>query len=48
MEPVMTVEVNLPDGTAARWSLLETDDKTIDRLTDAIEKVIGPPDTVRS
>lgn len=48
MKPVMTVEVSLPDGTECRWSLLEVDDKTIDRLTSAIEKVIGPPDTIKT
>ena len=45
-KPVMTVEVALPDGTVARWALAETDERTIDRLTDAIESIIGPADTV--
>lgn len=47
MEPVMTVEITLPDGTVARWALLETDERTIDRLTDAIESIIGQPDTIK-
>lgn len=44
--PVMTVEIVLPDGSVAMWALMETDDKTVDRLTDAIESIIGPPDTI--
>lgn len=47
MDPVMTLELTLPDGTVARWALLETNQHTIDRLTDAIEAIIGPPDTIR-
>ncbi len=43
----MTVEIEFPDGAVAMWGLLEVDDKTIDRLTDAIEKIIGKPDTIR-
>lgn len=45
-KPVLTVEVTLPDGTVARWAQNETDDRTIDRLTCAIENVIGKADTI--
>lgn len=45
-KPVLTVEVTLPDGTVARWALNETDDRTVDRLTCAIENVIGRADTI--
>jgi hypothetical protein len=44
--PVLTVEVTLPDGTVARWSQTETDDKTIDRLWRAIESIIGRADII--
>jgi hypothetical protein len=43
----MTVEITMPDGSEVRWSLLETDERTIDRVTDAIEAIIGPPDTIK-
>ena len=46
MTPALTIEVVLPDGTSVRWALAETDDRTIDRLTDAIEGIVGPPDTI--
>ncbi len=46
MKPAMTVEIELPDGTKARWTMLEVDERTIDRLTDAIESIIGKPDTI--
>ena len=46
MEPVLTVEVTLPDGTVARWAQEETDDRTVDRVLAAIESVIGKPDTI--
>ena len=45
-QPVLSVEICLPDGSVASWGMLETDDKTIDRLTDAIESIIGQPDTI--
>lgn len=43
---VMTVEIELPDGSVSMWGLAEVDDRTIDRLTDAIESIIGSPDTI--
>lgn len=51
---ILFVEVVLPDGSEARWARTvevdgETviDDDTIDRLTAAIEGIIGSPDTLR-
>lgn len=46
MEPVLTVEIVLPDGSTSRWALAEVDDRTVDRLTDAVESIIGPPDII--
>lgn len=45
------VEVTLPDGTTARWARVRddgsaVDDSTLDALTDAIEHIIGGPDTI--
>ena len=47
------VEVVLPDGSQARWARATDvdgenviDDDTIDRLTNAIEGVLGSPDTL--
>jgi hypothetical protein len=44
--PAMTVEITLPDGTVARWQWESPDEATIDRLTCAIENVIGRADTI--
>lgn len=52
-DSILFVEVVLPDGSVARWAR-ETevdgetviDDDTIDALTDAIERVLGSPDTL--
>jgi hypothetical protein len=43
---VEKVEIVLPDGTIARWSLSNANEITIDRLTDAIEAIIGPADLI--
>lgn len=47
------VEVVLPDGSQARWARTTTldgetfiDEETIDALTNAIEGVLGSPDTL--
>lgn len=52
-EGELYVEVALPDGTVARWwrdtsvdGEVTIDDDTIDRLTSAIEAIIGSPDTI--
>lgn len=45
-DPVMTVEIALPDGSVSHWALPEADDRTVDRLTDAVEAIIGRPDTI--
>lgn len=41
----VTVDVTLPDGSVAMWAV-QVDGPTIDRLTDAIEAIIGKPDTI--
>lgn len=52
-DDLLYVEVVLPDGSVAIWARKtdvdgETviDEETIDRLTDAIEAVLGSPDTL--
>lgn len=52
-EDLLYVEVVLPDGSVASWVRTtevdgETtiDDETIDRLTAAIEAILGSPDTL--
>lgn len=45
------VEVTLPDGSVARWARTPPDgaafdDYTLDSLTDAIERILGSPDTL--
>lgn len=42
------VEVQLGDGTVARWALVNADEETVDRLTNAIESIIGKPDTLHT
>lgn len=42
---IVYVEVELPDGSTARWAR-ELDDATTDALTNAIESVLGSPDTL--
>lgn len=46
IENELYVEVSLPDGSVARWWRDTDDDVLVDRLTTAIEAVIGSPDTV--
>jgi len=40
-----TIEIELSDGTIARWVIPE--DK-VDAVTDAIEKILGEPDTIKT
>jgi hypothetical protein len=40
-----TIEIELEDGTISRWEVSE--DK-IDEVTDALERIIGQPDTIKS
>jgi hypothetical protein len=44
---MLTLEIELPDGTIVRWAREGLEDETIDLLTDEIERVIGAPDTIK-
>lgn len=44
LDEVNTVELVFSDGTAARWVIV--DDKMADKVSAAIEAVIGQPDTL--
>lgn len=41
----MTIEITFDDGSTARWTV-NTTERTIDRVTNAIEAEIGPPQTI--
>jgi hypothetical protein len=50
-DKTLYVEVTLPGGTVARWARIHDDGEpvdgsTLDDLTDAIERIIGAPDTI--
>jgi hypothetical protein len=46
-DEILLVEIVLPDGSVATWTRADADDDFIDRLTDAVESVLGSPDTIR-
>ncbi len=45
-DDLLMVEIDLPDGTVACWARKDVDDDLIDRLTEAVEAIIGSPDTL--
>lgn len=50
-DDTLYVEITLPSGTIARWAVpcdlhRATDAEKLDALTDAIEGVLGQPDTL--
>lgn len=44
---VHTIEIEWGDGTTARWSI-PNDDERIDDVAAEVEGILGPPDTLRS
>lgn len=37
------IEIEFPDGATARWSV--EDEATADRLAEAVEEILGKPDS---
>lgn len=42
------VVIEFADGAVAIWGIANDDDESIDAVSDAIESVLGPPDTLKA
>lgn len=46
METTTFIEIEFPDGASARWAV--EDETTADRVAEAVEQILGQPDTLRA